>query len=146
MGGYIMYRILFAFFAMGLLACPVLAKDEKPSSDRGKMFEKELNLSPDQIEKVKVIREKYKADIEGKMKQVFSSNKELKEGMKIPKKGSEYQAELTEKFKKLQSAQQEAQSVKFRMALEIRELMTDQQIAKFSMMREKMSVVEGGKK
>jgi hypothetical protein len=59
--------------------------------------------------------------------------------MKQPQKGADYRKELTDKFEKFRSIRNELQHLRFEMAMDMRELFTNEQIAKFAAMTEKQA-------
>ena len=94
-------------------------------------LEKALSLTPQQVEQVKTIRKKFRPEIRPLKMQMLSLKKDLLEKLQSPKKGSDYQKELTAKFGELQTVKQGLAQKRFQMALEIREILNDDQISKF---------------
>jgi len=111
-----------------------VANAEKGSQDTGPAgfhLSKELGLSDEQSKQVKQIKAKYADDLDQSRKNAKSAKEDLMNSMKAPKKGPEYQKELLQKFKKVQEFRQAQHARRFEMALEIRELLTNEQLSKF---------------
>ena len=98
---------------------------------------KELNLSQDQMKKVKEIKAKFEPSLKEGKAAAMSAKGDLITSLQAPKRGPEYKAELLEKFKKVQALKAAQHQKHFEMALEIRELLTDEQITKFKAMHER---------
>jgi Spy/CpxP family protein refolding chaperone len=152
-----MKKLLTYILAATVLAAPLYAAstDVKTGANEGKKisreermekmaakFEKELALTPDQSAKVKAIREKYMAQGKSKREAMKAAKEDLKTAMQSDKKGPEVQKELQAKFQKVQALKQEASAQWFAMALEIREVLTPEQVKKFHELRKEH---KGGK-
>lgn len=101
------------------------------AGDPGDKIAKELNLTDAQKTQVKAIREKYQPQMKEKRQAARAARRELQELMRSDKKGAEIQASLQTKHKNVQTLQNAAQDIGFQMALEIREVLNPDQIAKF---------------
>jgi len=99
--------------------------------DRSLRLAKELNLTQEQLEKVKEIKSKYKARFKEGGAAVKAAKQDLIASVQAPKRDDAYSAELMAKFKKTQDLKKDLHQARFEMALEIRSLLTDEQIAKF---------------
>jgi len=125
-----MVRLLCIFLlSLGLS----VANAEKGSHDTGPGIHlgKELGLSDEQAKQVKQIKAKYAEDLEQARKSSKEAKEDLMTSLKAPQKGSEYQKELLQKFKKVQELKRAQHMRRFEMALEIRELLTNEQLNKF---------------
>lgn len=95
---------------------------------------KKLGLTDEQIKAMKTIREKYKPSTD-EMNQMHQLHKELRTAMQSSNRGEAYQKELLEKFKKIEKLRSEKGLKHFQMALEMREILTDEQLKKFHQSR-----------
>lgn len=93
-------------------------------------LEKELSLTEPQKEQVKTILGKYKEPMSSQRSQLRSLKKELAESMESTKKGDAYRKELLDKYSKVEDIRRAMHRARFEMALEIRELLNDEQIGK----------------
>lgn len=96
----------------------------------GKRIIKTLELTPDQIEQLKEIKTKHKEALAPARERVVKARQELMEAMANPQKGDEYKKVLAERFAKLQPLAADLNRERFQVALEIREILTPEQIAK----------------
>jgi Spy/CpxP family protein refolding chaperone len=128
-------KLMIAMTMLAVSTSLWAAGDESPEKMRGGWLKKELNLTDEQMKKVGEIRRKHRDDIKASRKLVKESRKNLGNAVQIGIKGSEYQATLTEYFKKLQDAENDQREKMFKMALEIREVLEPNQIAKFHAMK-----------
>lgn len=112
---------------LGLLAVAAHAGDGKGFLKR---LEMELELNGAQKQQVKAILKKHHGEMKDKRKELRQLRKELASGMQTPKKGVDYRGELMTKFGKLEDLRREVERNRFEMALEIRELLNDDQLSK----------------
>jgi Spy/CpxP family protein refolding chaperone len=98
---------------------------------RAERFQKELNLTDEQLAKVTEIRKKHHGDKDTKtnFKEI---KKSFRDAMKDPKSST---ADLTAKFEAFQKLREEHQRKKFAMMLEMREVLNPEQIEKFREMK-----------
>jgi Spy/CpxP family protein refolding chaperone len=135
----IMKRFAIAVIAMGLASQVAFAAEEggaKGRHERGEQMAKELNLTEAQKKQVEEIRNSYKDQFQGMKEKMKAAKEDLSDSLKSPQKGAEYQKTLLEKFKTVQALKNEMGEKRFQMALEIREILNRDQIAKFRAMHE----------
>lgn len=111
----------FAFGGMG---------DKGRGQGFDRMIEK-LDLTDDQISKIKEIREACKNKFTERHEKIQNLKEELSTAMRKPAKGKEYQKTLKEKYDKLQTEIMEKKRERFETSLKIRELLTAEQIKEF---------------
>lgn len=102
-------------------------KESKDEKSKGEFFKKELNLSDEQLAKVKEIRKGCKEDILASKSNYLELKKSFKEAKKNPKATNE---ELTAKFEAYQKARDEFQRKRFDTMLKMREVLTPAQMDK----------------
>ncbi len=124
-----MTRIAFlTILVLGLVSVQAFSKPK----DHAQSFMQELNLTESQRAQVKKIKEKYK-DVDSR--EVHSALRKAKEelvkSLQEPQRGPEFTSQAREKFKDLLERKRKFQEKKFEMALEVRALLTDEQIKKF---------------
>ncbi len=123
----VVMTLLLAF----ALIQPTDAKDDGFREKMTARMSKELNLTADQKAAVEKIQEKYRSGNEETREKWKAAKKDLHESMKATTKGAEYQSELLKKFETAENLKAEMNKNRFQMALEIRELLSDDQIQKF---------------
>lgn len=102
------------------------SKEGKGHGFHGAMM-KELNLTPEQKEKLKAIRSQNKGD----RKENRQEMKKLREELETAMRGSASDSELKSKFEAIQKKQQEFAKERFEHVLAIRAILTPEQRAKF---------------
>jgi periplasmic protein CpxP/Spy len=124
---------------LSLLAAPGVsfAGNMHDGKDHGMRLIKELNLTSEQTAKVKEIKSKFETSMKEGRQAVKAARQDLRASLGIAKRGAQYKAELLEKFKKVQALGQAQHQRRFEMALEIREILTDDQLTKFKAMHER---------
>lgn len=129
-----MTKIFMALIlAYGLALSTALAEPDSHDNQKmfGKHLAKELNLTAEQIQQVKKIKENSKQAKSDHRKLLTEAKKDLKQSLRTPQRGAEYKSVLMEKFKKVQALKAEESQRRFEMALEIREILTDDQLKNF---------------
>lgn len=96
----------------------------------GKRLMRALDLSAEQAAQVKEIRGKHKNTIAPLRTKVRKMRQELLTALQDPKKGADYQKTLTEKFTQLEAARAELNRGRFQVALEMREILSPDQMKK----------------
>lgn len=100
---------------------------------------KELDLTADQAKKVRAIKEKYHAAADQQRKASAAIKEDFISSFQVPNRDPQYKKELIEKYKKYQETKREIHFRKFEMALEIRDVLTDEQLKKFRALQDKHS-------
>lgn len=113
----------------------------RPKGDQMGRLSEELQLSPEQKEKMKELREKSKTQRQAKraeMKALRKSMKQKKKELKNAMQSDESDSALRNRFSELEKLQQKAQQMKeaqskarFENALEIRKILTPEQRKEF---------------
>lgn len=109
--------------------------DKHKGMDEGKHAEKlqkELNLTDDQLAKVKEIRKKFHDDMKGSRDTFKSSKEAFHTALGNPSATKE---ELTAKHAAFQKLRQEHENRKFNMMLEMRSVLKPDQVKKFQEMK-----------
>lgn len=109
--------------------------DEKDDVKKGEYLKKELNLSDDQLTKVKAIKKELKPEIRETKKAIANLRKDFSESLKDPKISSD---ELKKKFDQLQESKSELHQKMFNFMLKMREVLTPEQMSKFHEVKMKM--------
>lgn len=109
--------------------------DDKDDVKKGEFLKKELNLSDEQITKVKAIKKELKPDIRETKKAISNLRKDFAEAMKDPKVSSD---ELKKKFDQIQESKSELHQKMFTFMLRMREVLTPEQMGKFHEVKMKM--------
>lgn len=126
---------LMTFFLVLFISFSSFAdKESKGEKVKGEFFKKELNLSDEQLSKVKEIRKGCKEDILASKKNYLELKKSFKEAKKNPKATNE---ELTAKFEAYQKARDEFQRKRFDAMLKMREVLTPEQMNRLEEVRGK---------
>lgn len=112
------------------LAAGAKSKDHQ----RGERFLKELNLSSEQMEKVKKIRMSNKDELKSRRTKYKESRKAFESAMKDPKENTK---SLQEKFDSFQKDRDAFQRARFNMMLEMRSVLEPDQIEKFQKIKSK---------
>ncbi len=103
----------------------------KGKKHRGLWFAKELNLTPEQKEKLKEIRSKNREETKKKREIYRAAREELSLSLRAPKKGPAYQTELNQKYDKMVDLEEQLRRSLFQQSLQVRELLTEEQLAKY---------------
>lgn len=125
-------RTMILALALGM-ASPAMAAGAGMKSGLDRMV-KELNLTPEQKEKVREIKKNQGAGMREHKAKVHEAMKDLAQSMKAPEKGDAYKAKLKQKFETVQALRNEMMAKRFQVALEIREILSAEQIEKFRAM------------
>src|SRR5690606_17542289 len=91
-------------------------------------FSKELNLSDEQLDKIKEIRKANRAQLKEHRNKFKTAKNAFREAMKDPKSGNE---ELKKKFEDYQSARSAFHKARFDMMLSMRSVLGPDQLEKF---------------
>ena len=107
----------------------------KPECDRGKGHKEhlaqKLGLNESQKKQLDQIHQKYQTQRQSKHQQLMSAREDLAKSVKAPQKGKAYQSTLFAKFKNVQKLKNELRTSRFQMALEVREMLNEEQLSKF---------------
>jgi Spy/CpxP family protein refolding chaperone len=110
------------------------ASKKKDGENRGEKIRKELNLSDEQLAKMKEIRKKKKLTQKEAREKVKAARQDFHKSVGDPKTSND---ELQQKFQALQDAQAAHHRSGFETMLEIRSILNEEQIAKFHEKRKK---------
>lgn len=105
--------------------------------EKAEMIAKELGLSDVQKTQVREIRQRHMEQMKQTHEKLKAAHEDLRTAMKKPDKGTSYQKVLTDKFAVVQKYMAELGADRFRMAVEIRELLSPDQITKFDELHRK---------
>ena len=89
-----------------------------------------LELTGAQKEQINAIRAKHREGLRATKKHLEQARQDLVTALQSPKKGAEHQALLRAKFKRVQALRQQLGEKRFEKALEVREVLDDQQLSK----------------
>jgi Spy/CpxP family protein refolding chaperone len=124
-----MNKILLTTLFFSLLSAPSLAKDKREGKrESAQKMKAELNLTDEQLEKIKEIRKSSKGIHKEMKEQIKAARKDLQESLGNPKVSA---SELQAKFHKLESLKTEISRKRFETMLSIRSHLNETQIAKF---------------
>ncbi len=123
--------IYLALF-LTLLASESFAKGKKDKGEMAQKMKQELNLSDEQLEKIKEIRKSKRESQKEMRTQMKRLRDDLHASLGNPKSSKE---EIMDKFNKLQSLKQELSKKKIETMLEIRAQLDEKQISKFHELR-----------
>jgi Spy/CpxP family protein refolding chaperone len=98
---------------------------------------KELNLTDVQKTQFNRIKEKYSNQQSEKRQLIMAAKEELTQSLQNSQRGVEYNKQLIEKFNKVETLKAEQSRQRFEMSLEIREILTDEQLKKFKTVHDK---------
>lgn len=98
---------------------------------------KELNLTDAQKTQFNRIKEKYSNQQAEKRQLIMAAKEELTQSLQNSQRGLEYNKQLIEKFNKVETLKAEQNRQRFDMSLEIREILTDEQLKKFKSVHDK---------
>ncbi len=115
--------------ALGLLAPLAFAHEGKRGKERHEKLRQELNLTPEQEEKMTSLRQQQKKAREEKRAQVDKAQAEFRAAMDNPKSTD---AELTKKFEVLEKAQAEMRRSHFTSMLAVRGILNEEQRVQFN--------------
>lgn len=110
---------------------------------RAEKFQKELNLTDEQIAKVTEIRKDQWKDLKENKKKLKAEKAAFREAMKNPNATNE---ELTAKFESFQKLRNDHHRKKFGMMLEMRAILNPEQREKFAEMKHREHGKRRGKK
>jgi Spy/CpxP family protein refolding chaperone len=99
---------------------------------RGEWLKKELNLTEQQQNQIKTIMMTHHKNIKELRSKSDQAKEDLGKSMSVDNKSPEYKAELTNKFETYRTLKTEFQRARFMKALEIREILNPEQLAKFN--------------
>lgn len=105
--------------------------------DRLRKMAKQLDLSEDQIAKIRSIKKGSKEEAKDKKELRKKFKNELEEMLRSPEKGEAYNAKLKEKHSKLLELGNQARQQRFSTMLKIRDELSPEQIKKFNEFRSK---------
>lgn len=129
-------KIIFtslALLAFGLPSAYAESRCQRLGHDQ--RFMQELNLNSEQADKVKSIRKKYKPNQKTNRAEIERLMDELSKGIQSPQRDDGYKQSLKDQFAKIQALKQSMTQSKFEMALEIRDVLTDEQLKKFKALK-----------
>lgn len=89
---------------------------------------RELNLSRDQIQRMKAIRNQYKGQIEQRRQTLRQAQQELRSLMA----GSASRGQIMDKFRQVESLRQQLAELQFNSMLDVREILTPEQRRKLA--------------
>lgn len=124
--------------ALMLVICLLMTTSLFAEASEGKWkkrreeFEKALNLSPEQIEKLKANKKENREELKTLKTQFKESKNAFKEAMQNPQVS---QDELKSKFEAYVSSRDKFQRKRFELMLQKRSILTPEQIAKFKEMK-----------
>lgn len=128
-----MNRILLTTLFFSLLSAPSFAKGKREGKgESAQKMKAELNLTDEQLEKIKEIRKSSKGSHKEMKEQMKAARKDLQESLGNPKVSA---SELQTKFSKLESLKTEISRKRFETMLSIRSQLNETQIAKFHELR-----------
>jgi Spy/CpxP family protein refolding chaperone len=129
-----MNRILLTALFFSLLSAPSFAKGKREGKgESAQKMKAELNLTDEQLEKIKEIRKSSKGNHKEMKEQMKAARKDMKESLGNPKVSA---TELQAKFNKLESLKTEMSRKRFETMLSIRSQLNETQIAKFHELRQ----------
>ena len=117
-----------------LLMSSVYAGEDDSKFQKGEFLKKELNLTDEQLEKVKEIRKADRDELRDNRKEFRTLKKEFREAMDNPKASTK---DLTAKFEAFQKARDEFQRKRFQKMLKMREILSPDQLKKFKELHKK---------
>lgn len=121
----------------------VHAADVDKKFQRGDFLKKELNLTDEQLERVKEIRKADRDELRKNRKEFKTLKKEFREAMNNSQSSTE---ELTAKFEAFQKARDEFQRMRFKKMMKMREILSPEQLKKFRELHKKKRGKWGKKK
>lgn len=124
---------LLAFSTALAVAAPAAASGSFFDGHHRKLY-KELNLTEAQKAQVQEIKKKTKDSMKEHRAKIKEAMADLSKSLKNPTKGDSYRQELKNKFNEVQNLRNEMMARRFDTALEIREILTPEQIQKFQAM------------
>lgn len=124
------WLVTFALSTTVVMAAGAKSKEHQMAEH----LKKELNLSDEQLEKIKEIRKGKKDDMGSSREKFWETKKAFKAAMNDPKSSRE---DLTAKFEAFQKQRDEFQRRRFAMMLEMREILSPEQMSKFCEMKKK---------
>jgi protein CpxP len=129
-------KVLSLITVLAFLAAPLsFAAGAKMKDGRGGEFlKKELNLSDEQFAKIREIRKEHKDGLKESRKTFKESRKAFREALKGE---AAKRDELTAKFDKFQKDRDAFQRKRFAMMLEMRDVLSPEQRAKFHDLKKK---------
>lgn len=107
---------------------------------RGEYLKKELNLSDEQMAKIKDIREEHHKEMKESKQRFKAAKTDFRTSMGNAKTPNE---ELEQKFTTFQAARNEFQTKRFKMMMAMRSVLNADQIAKFQEMKKKFRGKKG---
>ncbi len=133
-------KLILPLLLCTLVITPGAASGKERGERVGKLKE-ELNLSDEQLKKVRELREQRKENIEKSKGRVQELKKSFNEGMASEKSSKD---DLTQRFEAFQKAKADFQRERFSMMMEMRSILNPEQLKKFIEMRKNRK--GGGKK
>ena len=125
-----MHQIIFAL--LFCFACSsAMAGGKSYGKEHSEAIIKELNLTNDQTKQVKHIKDKYGSELDKQKQEARAVKQALRKMLQAPERGSAYRKKLMAQFKEYQNLKQNQNLQRFEMALDIRELLTNEQLVKF---------------
>lgn len=127
-------RVLSIILSLFIVTNVAFAGDEEKKFVKGEFLKKELNLTDEQLEKVREIRKSGKDAMGDDWKDFRKLKKDFREAMKDPKISNQ---DLKTKFESFQKARDQFQRKRFEMILKMREILTPEQLEKFLKLKKK---------
>ena len=127
-------KIMMILLSFILFTNIVIAGPGKSEKEKGEWFKKELNLTDEQMAKVKEIKKAHKPDMREQKKELQALKKSFKDAMKDPNASNE---DLIAKFEAFQKARDASQRNRFAMMLKMREILTPEQMEKLHELKRK---------
>lgn len=127
-------KVLSMILSLLIVTSVATAGDVEKKFVKGEFLKKELNLTDEQLEKVREIRKGGKDEMKADWKNFRALKKDFREGMKNPKISNQ---ELQTKFESFQKARDTFQRKRFEMILKMREILSPDQLEKFLELKKK---------
>lgn len=126
-------KISILFMACFFITGTVFARDHK-KHEKGEFLKKELGLTDEQYAKVKAFKEADQKELKAMKENLSALRKNFKEAMKSTASTTD---ELKQKFDQFQKARDTYQRARFDKMLNMRGVLTPEQLEKFSKAMEK---------
>jgi periplasmic protein CpxP/Spy len=124
---------LFLVFSVCTNAVPALAQPSDsqgpPRKDKERGLLPELNLTPDQVQRVRSVRERYKEQIREASERFRQARQELSQLMGS---GNASDAQIRDKFRQVQTAEQQLSQLRFESTLAVRAVLNPEQRRQFA--------------
>lgn len=127
-------KVLFIILSLLIVGNVATAGDLEKKFVKGEFLKKELNLTNEQLKKVREIRKDGKDEMRADWKNFKALKKDFRDAMKNSKISNQ---ELKSRFESFQKARDTFQRKRFEMILKMREILTPDQLEKFLELKQK---------